>query len=337
MARNTRKTSKPNGRKLSKRKGNKKSMKKQKGRKLSKRKGNKKSMKKQKGGGSIDIDLSSAISNENIKGRFNSALYEFFRDEKMDDKKIDDLVKLFTEGIKYEWGYIKPSLDTRFEVTVRGSFIEKLEKRRIVYDDDYYKNDYNTMHSLIAKYPERVASFIDGLEKARDYVSTQFLKKIFNQENFTNYLQVACKFLPDDRNINLIKTLIEMYETYNKEVPIKDIINATFRNIHIMENCFLTLMNVHNADKEDRVIEAMKLLIDNGADEKYITEKSAGVTGWLAYKGNALTKAKELNAERDTKGTFTEVIDYLKNLGLTDPQEKAENIRLGRGTVFDVL
>ena len=105
-----------------------------------------------------------------------------------------------------------------------------------------------------------------------------------------------------------------------------------------MENCFLTLINVHNADKEDRVIEAMKLLIDNGADPEIETERSAGVTTFPAYIGNALTKAKELNAEKETMGMFTEVIKFLEGLGLEDPQDRkgleGKGWREGKGTVF---
>ena len=79
-------------------------------------------------------------------------------------------------------------------------------------------------------------------------------------------------------------------------------------------------MNVHNTDKQGRVIEAMELLIRNGANERIIIER---VSGRASGRGNALTKANELNAERETRGMFTEVIDYLKNLGLKDPQEDA--------------
>jgi len=316
MARKTRKTSKPNDRKSGKRKGNK----------------NKKSMKKQKGGGlgEENAELEKAFD---MKDHFSDSFKSIFRWTKiqMSEKKIDVLVKLFTVGIEYDWGRIKPSLDTTFPMSIHGPI-------------------YNTMQYLIAEYPQFVASFIDGLKEAGVDVSTQF----FNEKYFIwdspkapevqyfiwKYLRVACEFLPDDANINLIETLIERYETYNGKGSIKGIINKEFPNIHINENCFLTLINVHNADKQDRVIKAMKLLIHYGADEKYETERSAGVTGWLARIGNALTKAKELNAEQETRGMFKKVINFLKapksegGLGLEDPQEEMKDIRLGKGTVF---
>lgn len=293
MARNTRKTSKPNGRKLSKTKGNK----------------NKKSMKKQglKGGGDKEsVDLSATFE-ENIKGRISLALYAFFlrAENKMDKGKIDDLVKLFTEGIEYDWGRINPSLDTTF--TTDGWF-------------DGYGPDYNTLQFLIFRYPEHVVYFIEKLEE--NGVDTQF----FNEKSFImNYLYYACKFLPDEPSINLIEDLINLYKE-GKGVPIENIIDTQFSgNVHgTKENCFLTLINVHraeakyhvhNKDKQNRVIEAMQLLIRNGANPRIIIER---VSGHDSGMGNALTKAKELN--------FTEVIEFLKapksegGLELEDPQ-----------------